>query len=158
MDNFYRKIEEIVAKDSRYKADAYEFVMRALWFTQNKFKKQGHVSGKELLEGIKDLVLEQYGPMAKTVFQHWGIEATADFGEIVFNMVDSGLLNKTEKDSRDDFKNVYDFSETFNIFRNQSFSKLTASPKRNRVNQKPKISAAKSGSPDSSLFNKKNLN
>ena len=111
--DFYKKIEEITKKDSRYQPDAYEFVMQALWFTQNKLKRKGHVAGRELLTGIKEFALEQYGPMARTVFEHWGIKATQDFGEIVFNMVENGLLGKTEKDSREDFKNIYDFSEAF---------------------------------------------
>ena len=111
--DFHKKIEEITEKDSRYQPDAYEFVMQALWFTQNKLKRKGHVTGRELLAGIKEFALEQYGPMTRSVFEHWGIKATQDFGEIVFNMIENGLLGKTEKDSREDFKNIYDFSEAF---------------------------------------------
>jgi uncharacterized repeat protein (TIGR04138 family) len=97
--------------------------MQALWFTphlykgagftQEKLKRSDHVSGRELLEGIREFGLEQYGPMTLTVFQHWGIRTTEDFGEIVFNLVENGLLKKTEEDSRADFKNVYDFKEVF---------------------------------------------
>ena len=110
---FYKKVEEITEKDTRYKADAYEFVMHALWFTQERLNRKSHVSGKELLEGIRDFGLDQYGPMTKTVLLHWGIKRTEDFGEIVFNMVDNGLMGKTETDSRNDFKNVYDFEKVF---------------------------------------------
>jgi len=122
--DFYKKVEEIVAKDRRYKPDAYEFVMQALWFTQKKLKKTGHVSGRELLEGIRDFGLQLYGPLAKTVFKHWGIKTTEDFGAVVFNMVSCGLLGKTEEDSLDDFKNVYDFDialDASNAFK-QGFS------------------------------------
>jgi len=157
MKNFYDKIDEIISKDNRYKTDAYEFVMRALWFTQNKLKKQGHISGKELLFGIKDFVLEQYGPMAKAVLRHWGIVSTEDFGEIVFNMVDCGLLNRTDQDSREDFKNVFDFDKVFDIFRNHSFSKLGAGQKRSSFNQKSKIAASKFNHL-SKGFGNKNLN
>lgn len=111
--NFYEKIEEIIKKDPRYKLDAYEFVMQALSFTQRKLNREGHISGKELLDGIREFGLDLYGPMTKTVFQHWGVRTTEDFGEIVFNMVENGVLGKTDKDSRDDFKNVYDFNDTF---------------------------------------------
>lgn len=111
--SFYQVVEEICAKDKRYKADAYEFVMQALHFTQSKLKRQGHVTGKELLEGIREYVIEQYGPMAKTVLNHWGITKTFDFGNIVFNMVNNKLLSKTETDSIDDFKDVYDLEVTF---------------------------------------------
>jgi len=126
MENFYKKVEEIINKDPRYKADAYEFVMRALWFTQKKLKKQGHLSGRELLNGIREFVLDQYGPMAKTVLKHWGIESTDDFGEIVFNMVEHGLLHKTETDSRDDFKDVYNFDKAFDVFKNHVIRKPKA--------------------------------
>jgi uncharacterized repeat protein (TIGR04138 family) len=114
--DFYQKIEGVLTKDARYKADAYEFVMQALWFTQKRLDRQSDVSGQELLEGIREFALEQYGPMAKAVFQHWGINKTDDFGEIVFNMVEVGLMGKSEKDSPDDFKNFYDFNQAFNIF------------------------------------------
>ncbi len=114
--DFQSKISKITNKDSRYKADAYEFVMQALWFTQKKIKRAGHISGKELLEGIKELALEQYGPMAKTVIRHWGVNTTEDFGEIVFNMVNSGLMRKNEEDSCDQFKNGYTFDKAFDVF------------------------------------------
>ena len=113
--NFYKKIREIAGKDRRYEPDAYEFAMQALLFTQKKLNRKGHLTGRELLDGIKELGLDQYGPMAKTVFLHWGITTTADFGEIVFNMVENGLMGKTENDSREDFKNVYDFDQAFDM-------------------------------------------
>ena len=111
--NFYQVIEEVYEEDGRYKPDAYEFVMQALHFTQNKLKKEAHVTGRELLEGIRDFAIEQYGPMAMTVLGHWGITKTADFGGIVFKMIDKKILSKTEKDSVDDFNNVYDFNAAF---------------------------------------------
>lgn len=119
--NFYQAIDEICAKDSRYNPDAYEFVMQALHFTQGKLKREKHVTGRELLEGIREFVIEQYGPMAKTVLRHWGISKTEDFGNIVFNMVDKKLLSKTEEDSIADFKDVYDFEHVFgNILRDSA--------------------------------------
>jgi uncharacterized repeat protein (TIGR04138 family) len=111
--DFYQVIEEICAGDDRYKPDSYEFVMQALHFTQTKLKKQGHLSGQELLEGVRQFAIEQYGPMAKTVLNHWGINKTEDFGNIVFNMVEKKLLSKTENDSMDDFKDIYDFDVAF---------------------------------------------
>ncbi|MCX5708119.1 MAG: hypothetical protein NTY14_03960, partial [Candidatus Omnitrophica bacterium] len=110
---FYQVINEICVRDQRYKPDSYEFVMQALNFTQKEFKKEGHISGQELLEGIRKFALEQYGPMAKTVLQHWGITRTADFGNIVFNMIGQKLLSKTESDTQRDFDDVYDFETAF---------------------------------------------
>ncbi|MBU3958592.1 MAG: hypothetical protein KKE91_01875 [Candidatus Omnitrophica bacterium] len=116
MEDFYHKVKEIIGKDPRYRPDAYEFLMQALLLTQRKLKRNGHISAGELLVGIREFGLDQYGPMAKAVLEYWGIKSTEDFGEIVFNMVENGLMRKTDADSRDDFKNVYDFNQAFDIF------------------------------------------
>ena len=111
--DFYEKVEKIVEKDPRYKVAAYAFVMLALNYTLSKLDKPRHVSGRELLGGIKEFGLSQYGPMTKTVFDYWGVRTTRDFGEIVFNLVENRLLGKTEEDKLQDFDNAYDFEEEF---------------------------------------------
>jgi uncharacterized repeat protein (TIGR04138 family) len=111
--DFRRIVEEIYASNKQYKPDSYEFMMQALYFTQKKLKRQGHVSGKELAEGMREFALKLYGPMAKIVLNHWGIHATADFGAIVFNLIEKKVLSKTESDSAADFENVYDFESAF---------------------------------------------
>ncbi len=118
--SFAEAIEEIIAHDPRFDRDAYQFVREALDFTVKILKKnpQGppahrHVSGQELLDGIRRHALDQFGPMSKTVLEHWGIKQCEDFGSIVFNMVEKGILGKTEKDSREDFKGGYSFEEAF---------------------------------------------
>ena len=111
--NILETIERIINRDTRYKIDAYNFVLGALNYTVRKSRKPRHVTGKELLEGIKQYAKEQFGPMARTVFEHWGIKSTEDFGHIVFNLVDVKLLGKTEQDSIEDFKDGYDFKEVF---------------------------------------------
>ena len=108
----------ILAKDPRYQRDAYLFVKDALDHTQKLVIKENkgelrHVSGQELLGGIREYALAQFGPMTKMVFEEWGIKRCEDFGEIVFNMVEIGLLGKTDKDSREDFANGYDFDDAF---------------------------------------------
>ena len=108
----------ILAKDPRYESEAYLFVKDALDYTQKLVIKPTrdeirHVSGQELLEGVRAFALTQFGPMAPTVFEEWGIRRCEDFGEIVFNMVEIGLLGKTEKDSRADFQSGYDFDAAF---------------------------------------------
>ncbi len=107
--DFLGALKEILRKDPRYKLEAYSFLMSVLNYTVSKLPKPRHVTGQELLEGIKEFGLEQFGPMTRTVFEHWGITSTEDFGNIVFNLVDVGLLGKTEEDSVSDFKGVYDF-------------------------------------------------
>ncbi|MEW6170565.1 MAG: Minf_1886 family protein [Candidatus Omnitrophota bacterium] len=113
--DFYQKINLIIEKDKRYKADAYEFTMQALHFTQNKLNRSGHLTGKELLEGIKEFGLDKYGIMLKNLLEYWGLTSTDDFGEIVFNMINYGLMSKTDNDSKNDFKNVYSFNLAFDI-------------------------------------------
>jgi uncharacterized repeat protein (TIGR04138 family) len=117
-DSFEEAIELIQRSDRRYHRDAYWFVREALDFTQKTTGKDHrghirHVSGQELLEGIREYALKQFGPMAMMVMEEWGIHSGQDFGEIVFNMVDIGVLAKTEKDSRADFGGGYDFYEAF---------------------------------------------
>jgi uncharacterized repeat protein (TIGR04138 family) len=115
--NFDQTLEQILAKDSRFSRDSYVFVREALDFTQKLIGKENrgirHVSGQELLDGIRQFALQQFGPMVVTVFEEWGIKNCRDFGEIVFNMVEIGLLAKTDKDTRDDFQNGYDFIDVF---------------------------------------------
>jgi uncharacterized repeat protein (TIGR04138 family) len=115
--NFEETLDAILAKDSRYRRDAYLFVRDALDFTQKtapRERRDGlHVTPRELLAGIRDYALAQFGPMAITVLEDWGITRCEDFGEIVFNVVEAGLFSKTEKDSREDFQGAYDFEEAF---------------------------------------------
>ncbi len=111
--NILETMEDIVKRDVRYKIDAYNFVLDALNYTVKKLKKTRHITGKELLEGIKQYAKKQFGPMARTVFEHWGVNSTEDFGNIVFNLVNTGLLSKTEQDSIEDFRNGYNFIEVF---------------------------------------------
>jgi len=103
----------ILARDPRYTSEAYAFVRGGLDFTVRSLEKQRHVSGQELLEGIRTFAVDEFGPMTKTVLNGWGIQRTEDIGEIVFNMVETGLLGKTDEDSRADFANGYDFDEAF---------------------------------------------
>jgi uncharacterized repeat protein (TIGR04138 family) len=109
-------LRDLVARDPRYRPDAYRFVFEALDYTLKSIGRQaGHVSGRELLEGIRDCALEQFGGLAGLVLDQWGVRATQDFGEIVFNLVEAGLMGKTETDSREDFRNVYDFRDVFRV-------------------------------------------
>jgi uncharacterized repeat protein (TIGR04138 family) len=116
-------LEEIFEVDPRYTPDAYDFVLEALSYTQKKFKRTKHVSGMELLEGVKILLMEQFGPLTLTVLNHWGIKSTEDFGNIVFNLVERKVLSKTEEDSIDSFRNVFDFEQVFKQGYRQNLNK-----------------------------------
>lgn len=112
---------EVIRRDPRYTYEAYEFVFAALRHTQKMLGREAreneetspehHVSGRELLEGIRDLALREFGLMARVVFRMWGVERTDDFGEIVFNLIESNLMSKTNEDCRLDFQNVYDLDK-----------------------------------------------
>jgi len=109
--DFVRGIAEIMKRDARYTYEAYTFILEALGYTVKKIGQRRHVTGEELCFGIRDCAWERFGYLARAVFNSWGIKSTEDFGHIVFNLVDAGLMGKTETDSRDDFKAVYDFQE-----------------------------------------------
>src|SRR5665213_2593353 len=114
--NFEEALKKIVAVDPRYHRDAYIFLREALDYTQRVVgprRDEKHVSGKELLDGIRQYALKEFGPMAATVLAEWGVHACEDFGELVFNMIEYNLLAKTDTDTREDFKGGYDFIDAF---------------------------------------------
>ena len=104
---FEHDLRNILERDKRYHKDAYLFVFEALEHTLQKLGKRRHVSGRELLEGIKAFLHRRYGLLALPLLERWGIKKTVDFGEIVFNLVNNGLMGKTEEDGLDDFKDVF---------------------------------------------------
>ena len=127
-------IAKLLKEDRRYPFEAYLFVFEALSYAQNVLEMgdespsepveggetaaedeptERHVSGQELCKAIRRYALEQYGYMAKTVLNNWGIHRTGDFGEIVFNLIRIGQMRKTPHDRREDFDDVYDFDTTF---------------------------------------------
>ncbi len=109
-----KKLEEIVAKDPRYSAAAYEFTRHAVTYASHVLFAHGkHVSGRDLLEAIRRVALERFGVLAEDVLESWGLKSTEDFGEIVFRLVDAGLLAKTDDDTREDFRGVYTFRDAF---------------------------------------------
>ena len=116
-----QKIENLAERDGRYKSNAYLFVYDALAYTVQKLgrdkdtltEEKRHISGRDLLFGISEYSADQFGPLTCSVFAHWGIERTRDFGEIVFNLVGAELLRKTDEDRIEDFVDVYDFAEEF---------------------------------------------
>jgi uncharacterized repeat protein (TIGR04138 family) len=119
--DFPRIVAQICKEDARYDRKAYDFVRLGLDHTVKEIrKKEGarsgrarHVSGPELLDGLRSFALEQYGPLSKTVLNSWGVHACKDFGEIVFNLIEYNAFSKTESDRREDFADLYDFDEVF---------------------------------------------
>jgi len=119
MSFFNAKLAEVVKKDPRYSYEAYEFLFQALNHTQKVLGRdpvpddtaaetKHHVSGPELLQGVRALALQEFGLMARTVLRMWGINRTDDVGELVFNLVAAELMSKTPNDCREDFHAVFD--------------------------------------------------
>jgi uncharacterized repeat protein (TIGR04138 family) len=119
--DFTEVVDLICKEDTRYDKRAYSFVRQGLDHTVKNLRKSEpartqqsqHVSGPELLEGMRAFALDQFGPLAKTVLDSWGVHRCTDFGEIVFNLIEYRVFSKTENDRREDFSNIYDFEEAF---------------------------------------------
>lgn len=117
-NEFEDLLTQIVRDDPRYPAEAYAFLRAGLDYAVKLHSKPDHgpgrhVSGHELLEGLRQCALKEFGPMTFTVLKTWGIHRTDDFGEMVFNLVNRGLLGKTPEDKKEDFAAGYDFHEAF---------------------------------------------
>ena len=116
-------MERLRSRFPMYHETAYLFILAALHYTIERLgearvrrpEAEGgpHISGRELAAGCRDLAIERYGPMARSVLEYWGLRATRDFGEIVFALVELGILVKQDGDSLDDFDGVFGFAEAF---------------------------------------------
>ena len=107
------KIETIAESRGSYSPQAYLYVLESLEMVLARIEERRHISGEDLLGGIKDLAKERFGPLAKDVLNSWGVHTTLDFGHVVFNLVEAGLLSKTPEDSLSDFIDKYDFAQVF---------------------------------------------
>jgi len=114
---FREAVSQIVKDDSRYAPEAYEFVSKAVVFTMLSLSRDKspnhHVSGQELLDGFRRYAIQEFGPMAGEIMKSWGFSNSTDVGNVVFNLVNSKLLGKTENDSLADFKSGLDFEKAF---------------------------------------------
>lgn len=108
-----RKISKIAEKDGRFSKEGFLFILAALEYTISKLPERRHLTGQEFSKGIAEYAREQYGYLAKTVLNNWGITTTLNYGEIVYLLIDKGLMSKTEEDKKKDFGNVYDFDDEF---------------------------------------------
>ncbi|HYD84035.1 MAG TPA: Minf_1886 family protein [Opitutus sp.] len=111
----------ICKEDPRFDRKAYDFIRLGLDHTVKELKKREnakssrsrHVSGPELLEGLRVYALDQFGPLAKTVLNSWGIRRCSDFGDIVFNLIEYNVFSKTDNGRREDFSDLYTFEDAF---------------------------------------------
>lgn len=106
-------LDKLRERHPRYHETAYVFVLSALHHVIEQLPEPRHITGRELAEGVRDLALQRFGPMARDVIEHWGIESTADVGQLVFALVEAGILIKQDEDDLADFVGVFDFDEAF---------------------------------------------
>ena len=106
-------MDRIRLREPRFDERAYLFVLGALEYCQQRLEERRHISGKELALACRDLALEKFGVMAGLVLEHWGVRSSADLGDVVFTLVDLGLLMSQPSDSREEFADVFDFDQAF---------------------------------------------
>ena len=111
-----KSIEQVAREVGSYDAQAYYFVFEALDWLMTRLKERRHVKGSELAEAIRDLSVERFGMLAGTVLSSWGLTETADFGRIVYALIETGHMSRTEEDDIRDFDDVYDFRGAFTAY------------------------------------------
>jgi uncharacterized repeat protein (TIGR04138 family) len=135
-----KALQTVVEEVDCYPIDAFQFVQQGLGYAVEKFhggitdpSANRHISGQQLCEGLREYALLKWGLLARTVLRHWNINSTMDFGQIVFAMVNSGLLQKTDGDTIEDFRNVFDFKTAFEVGYRISLEQLSEKPKEARL-------------------------
>ncbi len=114
-------MEDVIRSDGRYPLEAYAFMHDGLTTAVRKIYSpdepteggQQHVSGQDLCGSLRDLALERWGMLARTVLRKWNIRETIDFGNMVYLLVEHNFMKKTDEDSLEDFRDVFDFDEAF---------------------------------------------
>jgi len=117
---FDAAVDNIIERDKRFDGGAYFLLKEALDFTLKRTREENngqerHVSGEELLLGFRDFALQEFGPMAATLLDEWGVKNCSDVGDIVFNLIEEGMFGRQDSDSKEDFADVYDFDKTFRV-------------------------------------------
>lgn len=106
---------QLQRRNPRYAVEAYVFVLGGLHRRLAELDRPRHISGAELAGAVRDLAIDRFGLLARVVLEHWGVHSTEDIGEIVFLLVDHGVLAKQETDRREDFADVFSFEEVFEL-------------------------------------------
>ena len=106
-------LDQLQERNPRFHSRSYEFVLHALHSVIRSLDKPRHISGRELADGVRELALGRYGPLARTVLEHWGIHETEDGGCVVCAMVEQGILVKEDEDEQQDFTDLFDFEQVF---------------------------------------------
>ncbi|MFQ5745786.1 MAG: Minf_1886 family protein [Gemmatimonadota bacterium] len=108
-------LAQLARRNPRFAEPAYVFVLAALHYCLEGLPEPRHISGSELADAVRGLAIDRFGPLAKTVLEHWGVYSTSDLGDMVFLLVDHGVLTKQESDRREDFEGLFSFEEAFEL-------------------------------------------
>jgi uncharacterized repeat protein (TIGR04138 family) len=106
-------LDRLRERNPRFEGRAYLFVLSSLHHVMSRLDAPRHISGAELAQGVRSLAIDRFGPLARTVLEHWGVHCTDDVGEIVFALVDAGILITQEGDRPEDFRGLFDFEDAF---------------------------------------------
>lgn len=106
-------LDRLMERNPRFHGKAYMFVLSSLHHVLEELDEPRHVSGPELAEGVRLLAIERFGLLARTVLEYWGIHSTLDMGEVVFALVEAGILTKQPEDQLQDFRGLFDFEDAF---------------------------------------------
>src|SRR6185503_4060675 len=112
--DFSEVLKQIRGKDPRFTPEAYAFTFQGLDYTMTVMKgKRQHVTGQELLEGIRKLAAKEFGRLAPMVFRAWGVTESRHFGDIVYNLIEAGVMGKRDEDKLEDFTGGFDMKTAF---------------------------------------------
>lgn len=114
---FMDAVKAVLTRDDRFDIGAYYFLKDALDFTVKRAMdsndgQQRHVTASELLYGFRDLALQEFGPMASTMMEEWGITQCSDIGSMVFELIEEGAFGKQDSDTPEDFTNIFSLEKT----------------------------------------------
>ena len=101
--DFNARIKQLLQQDSRYAEEAYRFISDAVTFTVNRLDEHRHVNAGELITGIRDFAEHEYGVLARSVLENWGICSASDVGELVYHLISVQILSASPGDQRSDF-------------------------------------------------------
>ena len=114
-EDYEATLDRVLERDTRYAREAYFFVQAALDFfqrTHHRGREKEHLTGPQLLKGVREMAIREYGPMARSVLNFWGLKRGEDVGEVVYNLIEVGLMAKTDEDRKEDFGGVMAFDQS----------------------------------------------
>jgi len=113
-EDYKQRLTEIIRLDGRYEREAYNFVLMSINFSITVIVRRNTITAKELLDGMRIYSLEKFGPMSRMVMEHWGVFSCKDFGEIVLNLINKGIVEGAIEHVVEEFEEVgFDFTEAF---------------------------------------------